>query len=436
MSQTTSLDPSPQNEIKITLAERRRSLLSSTVGNVLEWYEWTAYSVMSPFIAAAMFDQNDPASAILSVFAVFAVGFLMRPVGGIFFGWLGDRIGRKSVLLITMLMMAAACFLIGFMPTFAMVGVWASVLLLILRCVQGFAHGGESTASITYIAEIAPNNRRGQWGSVAGVSIVGGSVLAFLVGALLSSVLGEEAMAEYGWRIPFFIAGVMALVVLWMRRKMNESDVYENAAQAPEHPRVPRRRVAAMTVRIIALISGITCFNYVWMTYMTTFAINEKGMGSSAAYWATVIGQLVCVIVSPFLGRLSDKIGRKPMYILFSVLAIAVTVPFSMMVSDQPWTLTVTVGLALSIWALANSPLPAVQAESLPTYVRGRGIGFAYSLAVAVFGGTAPYLNQLFVSLEQPWMFNAYVMVLCGITLIASFFFKETKGADLNKLEL
>jgi MHS family alpha-ketoglutarate permease-like MFS transporter len=436
MAQTTTLDPSPSTQTTISLADRRRSLLSSTVGNVLEWYEWTAYSVMSPFIAAAMFDQNDPASAILSVFAVFAVGFLMRPIGGIFFGWLGDRIGRKAVLLTTMLMMAAACFLIGLMPTFAMVGVWASVFLLVLRCVQGFAHGGESTASITYIAEIAPNHRRGQWGSVTGVSIIGGSVLAFLVGALLNSVLGDEAMGEYGWRIPFFVAGVMALVVLWMRRKMSESDVFENATQAVEHPKVPRRRVIAMTVRIIALISGVTCFNYVWMTYMTTYAINEQGMGSSAAYWATVVGQLACVVVSPFLGRLSDRIGRKPMYILFAVLAIAVTVPFSLLVNDQPWTLTLTVGLALSIWALANSPLAAVQAESLPTYVRGRGIGFAYSLAVAVFGGTAPYLNQLFVSLEQPWLFNAYVMGLCGVTLIASFFFRETKGADLNKLEV
>jgi MHS family alpha-ketoglutarate permease-like MFS transporter len=402
---------------------------------VLEWYEWTAYSVLSPFIAGAMFNQDDPASAILSVFAVFAVGFLMRPIGGIFFGWLGDRVGRKSVLLITMLMMAAACFLIGILPTFATIGVWASVLLLVLRCVQGFAHGGESTASITYIAEIAPNHRRGQWGSVAGISIIGGSVLAFLVGAVLSSTLGEEAMASYGWRIPFWIAAGMALVVLWMRRRMNESEVYEQAEEV-QHAPVPRRRVAAMTVRIIALISGITCFNYVWMTYMTTFAISEKGMASNAAYWATVVGQLLCIIVSPFLGRLSDRIGRKPMYFIFSVLAFAVTVPFTLLVSKDPWTLSLTVGLALSIWAFANSPLPALQAESLPTYVRGRGIGFAYSLSVAVFGGTAPYLNQLFVSIDRPWMFNVYVMFLCAVTFVATFFFKETKGADLNKLEV
>jgi MHS family alpha-ketoglutarate permease-like MFS transporter len=305
----------------------------------------------------------------------------------------------------------------------------------VLRCVQGFAHGGESTASITYIAEIAPNHRRGQWGSVAGISIIGGSVLAFLVGAVLSSTLGEEAMASYGWRIPFWIAAGMALVVLWMRRRMNESEVYEQAEEV-QHAPVPRRRVAAMTVRIIALISGITCFNYVWMTYMTTFAISEKGMASNAAYWATVVGQLLCIIVSPFLGRLSDRIGRKPMYFIFSVLAFAVTVPFTLLVSKDPWTLSLTVGLALSIWAFANSPLPALQAESLPTYVRGRGIGFAYSLSVAVFGGTAPYLNQLFVSIDRPWMFNVYVMFLCAVTFVATFFFKETKGADLNKLEV
>ncbi|SJM47711.1 MFS transporter [Gulosibacter sp. 10] len=435
-SPTTTASAAPQDqEPAITLAGRRRSLLSSTAGNILEWYEWSAYSVMSPFIAVAMFDQANPASAILSVFAVFAVGFLMRPIGGIFFGWLGDRIGRKRILVTTMLLMAAACFLIGVMPTFAQWGIGASLLLLLLRCIQGFAHGGESSASTTYVAEIAPAAKRGRWGSVAGISIIGGSVLAFVFSAVLTSALGEEAMQAYGWRIPFLVAGGMALVVLWMRRRMHESDVFEESeGRAVE--KLPRRKVVRITIRMIAFTSGLTCMNYVWMTYMTTYAINEQGMLADAAYWATAIGQVVCLVSMPFLGALSDRIGRKPMLLVFAVLTFVTTVPFSLMVGDQWWSLTIPVAASLVIWALGQSIFPAIQAENFPTYIRGRGIGFAYSISVALFGGTAPYLNQLFVSLGTPWLFYAYVMGLSVVSFVAALCFRETKGADLNDLEL
>lgn len=430
--------PSAVATTPLSDAQRRRSLRASTAGNILEWYEWTTYSALSPFIAKAMFDSSDPSAALLSVFAVFAVGFLMRPIGGVLFGIIGDRIGRRAVLIITMLSMAAACLAIGLLPTYASIGIWSSALLLLLRCIQGFAHGGESSASATYVSEIAPPARRGLWGSAAGMAIIGGSLISFLVSAALTSALGADAMQEWGWRIPFLLGGVMAIVVLWMRREMHESDVFTETKAEESDPVEPpaRRAVVLAAVRLIAFIAGLTCFNYVWMTFMTTYAISEKGMSPGAAYWVTALGQLICLVITPFMGRLSDRIGRKPMMFGYAALAVIFTFPFTALVNDQPWTLFVTVTAGLSIWAMCNSIFPALLAENFPTRLRGRGVGFSYSIAVALFGGTAPYLNQLFVSLDKGWVFNLYVMGLCSIGFVVTFFFKETRGINLNDVRL
>ncbi|WP_044476333.1 MFS transporter, partial [Rhodococcus aetherivorans] len=186
-----------------TLASKKKSLFASAVGNVLEWYEWSAYAVFAPFIAAVMFNNSDPISALLSTLAVFAVGFLMRPLGGIVFGRIADRRGRKFVLVTTMLMMATGSLVIGIMPTYESIGAWASLILLAARIMQGFAHGGESATAYSYVGEIAPPHRRGMWGSVAFIAIFGGSVLAYSIGGAVTSSLSETAVAEWGWRIPF-----------------------------------------------------------------------------------------------------------------------------------------------------------------------------------------------------------------------------------------
>lgn len=209
-----------------TLRSRRKSLFASTVGNVLEWYEWSAYAVFAPFIATVMFNPSDRVSALLSTLAVFAVGFLMRPLGGIVFGRIADRRGRKFVLVTTMLMMAGGSLVIGLMPTYASIGAWASLVLLLARMAQGFAHGGESATANTYVAEIAPSESRGLWGSIVFVAIFGGSALAYSVGGAVTSVLSDGAVAEWGWRVPFLLGALLALAALWLRRSMDESEVF------------------------------------------------------------------------------------------------------------------------------------------------------------------------------------------------------------------
>lgn len=420
-----------QEASRADIRSNRKSLFSSILGNVLEWYEWSAYAVFAPFIAAAMFNSDDPVSGLLSTLAVFAVGFLMRPLGGVVFGHVADRYGRKIVLVTTMLMMAGGSLAIAIMPTYQAVGAWASIILVLVRMIQGFAHGGESATAYTYVAEIAPKHRRGLWGSVVFVAIFGGSVLAYAVAGGVTSVMSDDGVAAWGWRIPFVLGALLALAALYMRRNMDESKVFEQGQGAVPAAR-SRPQVARAILLMIALTSGITAAHYTWTSYVSTYAITEKGMNPDTAFWVTLAAQLIALLTLPLWGSVSDKIGRRPMMLIFAVLMIALSLPLNAMITADGWTLLVASTTALVIVAIPGALLAAVLAENFPTRVRTRAIGFAYSISVAVFGGTAPYLNALFNSLDVGWLSSVYVMVLCACTAVAALVMKETKGLDLT----
>lgn len=413
------------------IRSKKKSLLASAVGNVLEWYEWSAYAVFAPFIAAVVFDSSNPVSALLSTLAVFAVGFLMRPLGGIVFGRIADRRGRKFVLVTTMLMMAGGSLVIGIMPTYDSVGIWASVILLAARITQGFAHGGESATAYSYVSEIAPPHRRGMWGSVAFIAIFGGSALAYSVGGGVTSVLSNDAVAEWGWRIPFLIGALLALVALYLRRSMEESEVFD-AQAADEGPRIPRATVVRAVLLMIGITSGITAAHYTWTSYISTYAITQKDMNPDTAYWMLVVAQLIALVSLPFWGLLSDRIGRRPMLFAFAGLMFVLQFPLTAMITSSGWTLLVATTTALLVVSIPASVLSATLSESFPTKLRTQAIGFAYSISVAVFGGSSPYLNQLLVGQGIGWAFSIYIMVLCAFTGIACMFMRETKGIRLE----
>ncbi|WP_166827996.1 MFS transporter [Brevibacterium limosum] len=423
-------------ETKVPLQLKRRSVVASTIGNILEWYEWSAYAVFTPFIAAAMFNSEDKVSSVLATLGVFAVGFLMRPLGGIVFGKIADVKGRKFVLIVTMLIMASGSFLIAVLPTYGQIGVFASLVLLLIRVAQGFAHGGESATANSYIAEIAPAHRRGFWGSIVFVAIFGGSVVAYTIGGVITNVFSEAAVAEWAWRIPFALGGLLALVALWMRRGMVESDVFEadEAEKVVDPTPLDRGRVARAIVLVVLMTSGITAAHYTWTSYASTLAITERGMDAQTAYWATVGAQIIALVSLPFWGFLSDRIGRRPVLIGFGVLMAILQYPLMGMITDTGWTLFVASTLALLVVSMAGALLSAVLSEAFPTKVRTQGIGFAYSVSVAVFGGTAPYLNGLFNSLDLSWLSSGWVVLLCLATIVAVVKLPETKGKDLNAI--
>lgn len=423
-------------ETKVPLQLKRRSVVASTIGNILEWYEWSAYAVFTPFIAAAMFNSEDTVSSVLATLGVFAVGFLMRPLGGIVFGKIADVKGRKFVLIVTMLIMAGGSFLIAVLPTYGQIGVFASLILLLIRVAQGFAHGGESATANSYIAEIAPAHRRGFWGSIVFVAIFGGSVVAYTIGGVITNVFSEAAVSDWAWRIPFALGGLLALVALWMRRGMVESDVFEadEAEETVAPTPLDRGRVARAIVLVVLMTSGITAAHYTWTSYASTLAITERGMDAQTAYWATVGAQIIALASLPFWGFLSDRIGRRPVLIGFGVLMAILQYPLMGMITETGWTLFVASTLALLVVSMAGALLSAVLSEAFPTKVRTQGIGFAYSVSVAVFGGTAPYLNGLFNSLDLSWLSSGWVVLLCLATIVAVVKLPETKGKDLNAI--
>lgn len=457
MTATVAKDDSSKNESADQHRPAdRKSLAASVVGQLLEWFEWSSYAVFAPFIAAAMFDQTDPASALLATFGVFAIGFLARPLGGIVFGIIADKKGRKNVLMTTILMMATASIVIGVMPTYESIGVWASLGLLFIRVIQGFAHGGESATANSYIPEIAPPHKRGMWGSLVYAAIFGGSVIAYTIGGLITTTLNDEQVASWGWRIPFLLGAVAALIALIMRRSMQESEAFQAVEQptaklpgANEITSTPRSQdvdgeiitkprikhpVWVSILLVIGMVSGVTASHYTWSSYISTYAISHEGMAPQSAYWVTVIAQTLGLIALPLWGKLSDKIGRKPVIYIFAIALAVTQLPMMNLINDQPWTLLIASGASLIVVAAGGALLAPIMAEVFPTEHRTKGIGLAYSLSVAVFGGSAPYIFQLFVAQDMAWASSVYVIAMALLTLISMKLLPETKGVNLHNV--
>lgn len=447
-------------------AVQRRSMFASICGQLLEWYEWSAYAVFAPFIAVALFNSQNQVSALLATFGVFAIGFLFRPLGGIVFGRIADRRGRRFVLVTTMLMMAAASVMIGLLPTYETIGIGASILVLLARVVQGFAHGGESATANSYIAEIAPARKRGLWGSFVFMTIFGGAFLAFVVGGLITGALPEADVQAWGWRIPFLLGAVLAVVALWLRVGMVESQVFKDegdgAPRAGDGQDGPAAGASdagtskpilapdglgagafsAQTLKplstplsivlIFFLVSGVAASNYTWTSYVSTYAVTQEGMDPSGAYWSLVAALLVGLAALPFWGAVSDRVGRRPVLFVFTGGVIVTQFPLMAFIDERPWTLFAATSVALFVLAAGAALLASVMAETFPTAARTANIGLAYSLATAVFGGTTPYVNQLAVAVEAPWASNLFIVFAAALALWAAWRLPERKGIDLT----
>ncbi|MES2007666.1 MAG: MFS transporter [Pseudomonadota bacterium] len=419
----------------MTREGRLRSLRAAAAGNALEWFDWTLYGTFSIYLARNLFETTDPKSAILSTLAVFAGGFVARPLGGWLFGKLGDRLGRKTTLVITMLMLAASSVGIALIPSYDQIGVAASALLLCFRLLQGLAHGGESGVSYTYVAEIAPKERRGLWSSSVFVSVTIGVMGATALAAALTSLLGPDAMHTYGWRLGFGVGGLLGLYALFLRRSAEETEVFENTRSGakPAKP-LSGYQMFRIGLNIVMIAAASNVAYYSWVTFAPATAI-ARGMDPSGAYKASLLAQLLCVLWLPVCGWLSDKFGRKPMVVAWGIGVMAITYPISIIVTTEPLTLFLAQGLGLGAWAMLASIFPAILSEQVPTQARAQGVGLVSSLSVALFGGTAPYLNIYLSGSGYEHLYTAYVMFLGLVAVVAGLAIRETAGMDLADIQ-
>ncbi|GAA2138118.1 MULTISPECIES: MFS transporter [Arthrobacter] len=418
-----------------TRTSTRKTIIGTGIGNAVEWYDWAIYATFTPFIASQLFSKSDPASAVLSTLAIFAVGFVARPFGGFLFGWIGDRIGRKASMTLAVGLASVGSLMIGIAPTFAAVGAWASLTLLVARLIQGLAHGGELPSSQTYLSEMAPKEHRGYWATLIYTSGTVGILFGTLLGAVLNMTLSTEVMNAWGWRVPFLIGAAMGLYALIMRSRLHETDVFEGEAsaekRAPIWPQIVRHRKQAL--QVIGLTVGLTVIYYIWGVVAPSYATTALKIDRGEALWAGVIGNIVFIAALPFWGKLADRIGRKKVLWAGAIGAGIMHFPMTALLKDSAWQLAVSMSVMLIFIAASAAIVPAVYAELFPTSIRTVGVGVPYSICVAVFGGTAPYLQQwLGTTVQMPQLFNVYAVLLLAISAVFVFTIPETKGKDLT----
>ena len=426
----------PSDGCSLTMAQRRQSLKAAAAGNVLEWYDWTIYSTLSIYLAANFFEKADPTSALLSTLAIFAGGFVARPLGGWFFGRIADRRGRKFTLVVTMTLLALASLGIALLPTYETAGAFASFALLVMRILQGFAHGGESGVSYVYVAEIAPRDRRGLWTSSVYVSVILGIMIATAVAAGLTSVFTADVMNEWGWRIGFGAGSVLGLYVMYLRKSAHETEVFNAAdagklAPASDAPGKPVS-IGRIIMTVMVINAAMNVWYYTWVAFAPAMAITQHGMDPNSAFLSSLGAQACMIAFLPVFGWVSDKLGRRINSMTFAALVVLCGLPIQALLSSEPSSLFIAQSLGLFIYAIGVGHYPALMAELVPARMRGMGVSVMTSLAAGLFGGTAPYLNSWLHSIGEAWVFSGYVIALNVIMFVVVFFMRETKGIDLR----
>ena len=420
----------------MTLHRRIRSIVGGSVGNLVEWFDWYVYASFSLYFAASFFPKGDPTAQLLNTAAVFAVGFLVRPLGGWLLGWWADRHGRKSALLLSVWMMGGGSMMIALTPSYAVIGVAAPILLVIARIVQGISVGGEYGASATYLSEMAASKRRGFWASWQYVTLVGGQLLALTVLILLQLTLTEAELNSWGWRIPFALGGFAALVAILLRRRMEETPSFEalTAAQRTDqmrrlfqHPR--------QILTVVGLTAGGTLAFYTFSTYMQKYLANTAGFSKPQATMIAALSLVVFMLLQPLFGALSDRIGRRRQLIAFGAIGLLTTVPLMEAIgtATTPTNALVLVIAALTINALYSSISGLVKAELFPADIRALGVGLPYAFAVALFGGTAEYIALKLKDIGHESWFFWYVTAAIAMSLIVYITMPETRDrSEIN----
>jgi MFS transporter, MHS family, alpha-ketoglutarate permease len=421
---------------QLNMRERLRAIAGGSIGNLVEWYDWYAYAAFAIYFSPQFFPNSDPTAQLLNTAGIFAVGFFMRPVGGWIFGRLADRSGRKTAMTLSVLLMSFGSLLIACIPSYKSIGIAAPVMLFLARMLQGLSLGGEYGTSATYLSEMATPNRRGFYSSFQYVTLIGGQLLALTLQLLLQKfILTDAELRDWGWRIPFVIGAVLAVVAFYIRSNLQETEAFyqthiENEKKGSikellKHPR------AILTV--MGLTLGGTIAFYTFSIYMQKFLVNTVHLTVQQSTWISFLSLLIFALIQPVFGMLSDKIGRRPLLIAFGVLGTIATIPLMTALSKTD-SMTSAFGLimiGLLIVSGYTSINAIVKAELFPAEVRALGVGLPYALTTAIFGGTAEYIALWFKKAGHENWFYWYVSGCIFISLMVYVTMKETRHREL-----
>ncbi|MFD5119431.1 MFS transporter [Streptomyces sp. NPDC058385] len=420
--------------------EQWKKILVGSAGNMVEWFDWFVYASFATYFAGAFFPDGNPTAQLMNTAGIFAVGFFMRPVGGWLLGRVGDRKGRKAALTLTVTLMSASAVLIAIAPTYAVAGYGGAVVLLVARLLQGLSVGGEYAASATYLTEASDPSRRGFASSFQYVSMTAGQIVGLGLQIVLQRTLSDDALHSWGWRIPFVVGALGAAIIFYLRRNMLETDVYEESADDAGADRKgtltalwAHRREAFL---VMALTMGGTVAYYTYTTYLTKYLSNSAGLSKETATLVSFCALIVFACIQPLAGRLSDRIGRRPLLITFAVGSTFLTVPIMTMLKHAGsfWPALGLALLALVVVTGYTSINACVKAELFPTGIRALGVALPYAIANALFGGTAEYVALWFKDAGVESGFYWYVAGCAAVSLIVYLTMRETRDIDLNRV--
>ncbi|MEE1612414.1 MFS transporter [Microvirga sp. CF3016] len=415
---------------------RLKSILGGSAGNMVEWYDWYVYSAFTLYFAPIFFPKGDQTAQLLNAAAVFAVGFLMRPIGAWIMGIYADRRGRKAGLTLSVTLMCTGSLMIAVTPGYESIGVLAPIVLVLARLLQGISVGGEYGASATYLSEMAGKSRRGFFSSFQYVTLISGQLLALAVLLILQQVMPERDLEAWGWRIPFAIGGVLAVIVFYLRRGLAETQSYKNA-QGTTAPRSSGFALFTQYPReaftVIALTAGGTLAFYAYTTYLQKFLVNTSGFSRESASQITAAALFVFMLLQPVAGALSDRIGRKPLMVGFGILGVLFTyLIFSTLAGTKDPTMAFALCLAALVIVTGYTSINAVvKAEMFPAHIRALGVALPYAIANTVFGGTAEYVALWFKQAGIEYGFFWYVTGMIGLSLIVYLRMRDTREHSL-----
>jgi len=434
----TSLSGQPRLEPTVGKDTRRKVIAASFIGNFVEWFDYAVYGYLAATIAVVFFPESDPQTALMATFALFAISFLVRPIGGFVWGHIGDRVGRRTALSLSILIMSAATFCIALIPGYATIGAWAPALLLIVRVVQGFSASGEYAGASAFLVEYAPPNRRGLYAAVVPASTATGLLLGSLLTALFTGLLSSEQMQDWGWRIPFLLAAPMGLIGRYIRTKLEDTPAFRELAAEDHAVKAPVKNMFKEHWRQLLQAAGAVLLNavgfYVILSYMPTYLSEELGLGATESYIATTVALLTYIGFIFLTGMLSDRFGRKKVLITASLAFIALTVPAFALLGTGNFVVIVLVQILLgAMLTLNDGTLPSFLAEMFPTKVRYSGFAISFNLSNALFGGTAPMMATLLIAATASALAPAWYLVAAAcISLVAVTLSRETSHQPLR----